>query len=172
MTTSNIQIHVYSYQKANRIAEVLKEYSPLVEDWTGEDDGSWPIAPLYAVFLTVPETEIINDEGRAVATILDAVEDCNATIYVEDDLNLKGQPPATVEEHCQWCEMSINDYQYIFPFRKCHVHAEKLSCSLCNNLEWYSLPEGHEKARRECPYCEKARIIGYDKEGEEVNDDG
>lgn len=155
MANSNIQIHVYSNQKAIQIAEVLKEYSPLVENWTGEDNGSWPIVPQYVVFLLkVPETEITNEQGCAVPKILNAVKDCNATVYVEDERIVVSKTPATVEEHCQWCQLSINEYQHIFPSRKLHIHAEELHCSDCNET-WFSLPSSFEKARLECPCCNK-----------------
>lgn len=40
MTTTNVQINVYSRPNANIVAERLKEYNPLIEDWTKQDDGS------------------------------------------------------------------------------------------------------------------------------------
>lgn len=97
--------------------------------------------------------DIVAENRRAVAKILDAIKGMNAAVYALSDKIVCSQQPKTAEEHCILCSMSINEYQYAFPLRKLHIHAEKLFCSLCHGFKWYSLPEGAEKARRKCPCC-------------------
>jgi hypothetical protein len=156
MTEYNLGISVYSMNKAEWIAEQLKKYSPLfIQDCTGEDVGFWPIYPSFEVYLTV-----LKDDKNAIPEILGVTKQLNASVWTEEDMLQTPTFPSTIEEHRVWCEMSPNQHQYTFYQRKIHPDSEKLCCNLCPNCEWYSLPEGVEGARRECPYCLFTKLHG------------
>jgi hypothetical protein len=151
--STDVQIHVYSHKKAELIASELKEFNARIEGWMGAG-GEWPPEPEVYIFLDVPEDEIVRDDGLAVHKIMTAIknQDANAVFFAEGYPFHKTKYPSTVAEHCQWCELSVNEYQEAFPFWQLHPHAEKLRCKTCK-LEWFSLPVGFEKARQSCICC-------------------
>ena len=143
--SASFQISAYSEkvaeQIANRIRDTIKilgePSDPIIEESMGANQD-WPQEPEVYIFFEMNEEDYLK---RGIPTrIVKAIAGENVQLWflsgegfhtwMETDLLLDAKPPETVEQHVEWVDISINEYQHIYTERKVHPHAEQYKCNV------------------------------------------